>query len=72
MGRVCFRSRSGLHCISEGGQSDAGGSSVGGALLLHAAAAGTGQSGDQHASFLLTTLPFQAAETIPSHFIQLL
>lgn len=45
---VCFRSRSGLHCISKGSQSDAGGPAVGGALLLHAAAARTGQSGDQH------------------------
>lgn len=44
---VCFRSWSGLYCVSKGGQSDAGGSSVGGALLFHAAAAGSGQSGER-------------------------
>lgn len=49
---VCFRSWSGLHCVSEGGQSDAGGSSLGGALLLHAAASGTGQSGEPPANHI--------------------
>lgn len=44
---VFFRSRSGVHRVSEGRQSDAGGSALGGALLLHVAATGTGQSGDQ-------------------------
>lgn len=43
----CFRAGSRLHRISKGGQSDAGGSALGGALLLHVAAAWTRQSGDQ-------------------------
>lgn len=55
---VCFRSRSGFHCISEGSQSDAGGPAVGGALLLHAAAARTGQSGDQHTLYLCVAVHF--------------
>lgn len=49
---MCFRSRSGLHRVPEGCHSDARRSPVGGALLLHAAAARTGQSGEVVTSFL--------------------
>lgn len=50
---MCFRSRSGLHRVPEGRHSDARRSPVGGALLLHAAAARTGQSGEAFAAFLI-------------------
>lgn len=45
-----IRSWTGLHRLPEGRQPDAGGSSLGRALLLHAAASGTRQPGDQYVS----------------------
>lgn len=53
---MCFRSRSGLHRVPEGRHSDARRSPLGGALLLHAAAARTGQSGEAFAAFLINIL----------------
>lgn len=67
---MCFRSRSGLHRVPEGRHSDARRSPVGGALLLHAAAARTGQSGEAFAAFLINIMVIviiiftQARETI--------
>lgn len=53
---MCFRSRPGLHRVPEGRHSDARRSPVGGAFLLHAAAARTGQSGEAFAAFLIKIL----------------